>query len=55
MKYYIWNSVICQNFKLERFAKIVNGFQLLIIYVKRDISDVWQGSEYASVDHFCNL
>ena len=28
--------------------KIVNGFQLLTIFTKRSILDVWQGSKYAS-------
>ena len=33
---------------MERFAKVVNGWKLLIIFAKRSILDVWQGSEYAS-------
>ena len=33
---------------MERFAKIVNGYQLLTIFTKRSILDIWQGSEYAS-------
>ena len=28
--------------------KIVNGFQLLTIFTKRSILDVWHGSKYAS-------
>ena len=41
-------SELCQIFKMESFAKIVNGFQSLTIFAKRYILDVWQGSEYAS-------
>ena len=33
---------------MELFAKIVNGFQLLAIFAKNSILDVWQASEYAS-------
>ena len=33
--------------KLEHFVKIANGFQLLIIFTKRLILNVWLGSEYA--------
>ena len=32
---------------MERFAKIVNGFQSLTIFAKYFILDAWQGSEYA--------
>ena len=38
----------CQTFKIERFEKIVEDFELLTIFAKRSILDVWQGSEYAS-------
>ena len=34
--------------KMELFEKLVNGFQLLTIFIKSSILDVWQGSEYAS-------
>ena len=30
---------------MERFAKLVDGFELLTIFAKRSILDVWQGSE----------
>ena len=33
---------------MERFPKIVNGFQPLIIFAKCSILDIWQDSEYAS-------
>ena len=36
-----------QQYKMERFAKIINGFQLLTIFAKQSLLDVWQGSEYA--------
>ena len=38
----------CQTFKMEIFAKIVNGFQPLTFFAKSSIVEVWQGSEYAS-------
>ena len=38
----------CQTSKKELFEKIVNGFQLLIIFTKCYILDVGQGSEYSS-------
>ena len=31
------------------FARVVNGFQLLTIFVKHSILDIWHGSEYSSV------
>ena len=37
-----------QTYKMERFAKIVNGFQPLPIFAKPSILEVWQGSEYTS-------
>ena len=37
-----------QTFKMERFAKIVNGEKSLTISAKRTILDVWHGSEYPS-------
>ena len=36
----------CKTSEVERFVKIVNCFQLLIIFAKRSILDVWQGFEY---------
>ena len=33
---------------MKRFAKIVIYFEPLTILAKNSISDVWQGSEYAS-------
>ena len=38
----------CQTSKMECFAKIVNGLKLLIIFAKRSVLDVWQGSKYTS-------
>ena len=34
---------------MERFMKLVNGQNELIIFTKRSILGVWQGYEYASV------
>ena len=31
---------------MERFTRIVNGFQALTIFAKRSILDVWQCFEY---------
>ena len=33
---------------MESFAKMTNGFQLLTIFQKQSIVDVWQVSEYVS-------
>ena len=33
---------------MDFFAKILNNFQLLTIFAKGSILDVWRGSEYAS-------
>ena len=33
---------------MERFAKIVNGYNPLTIFGKRSILDVWQSSKYTS-------
>ena len=41
--------VLCQKpetFNMERFAKLVDGFQLLTIFSKRSILDAQHGSEY---------
>ena len=35
---------------MDLFAKIVNGFSLLTVFVKSSISDIWLGSEYLSAD-----
>ena len=35
---------------MERFAKIVNGFQPLTISAKSSASDTWQGPEYALIN-----
>ena len=51
----IWSSEVyselSQTSKMKRFAKVVNGFQPVIIFTKRSIVDVCQGSEYACVVH----
>ena len=38
-----------QPSKMKFFVKIVNDFQQSTIFTKSSIVDVWQGSEYASV------
>ena len=40
-----------QASKMELFAKIGNSRQLLLIFAKSSILDVWQGSEYTSVSY----
>ena len=40
---------------MERFAKIVNDFYLLIIFIKRFILDSLQGSEYPSQNFTQNV
>lgn len=35
-----------QKFKMGRFSKIVNGQNLLIMFIKHSILDVWQVSVY---------
>ena len=42
------HSEPCQGTKMERFAKIVDDFQMLTIVAKRSILDVSQGFDYAS-------
>ena len=37
----------CKTSKMGLFAKTINGFQLLTIFVKNSILDVWLGSEYS--------
>ena len=41
----------CETSKIELFEKIVNNWKLLPISAKTSILDVWQGSEYAPVNH----
>ena len=41
-------SGYCQISKMECLEKVVNGFELLTIFAKLSILDVWQGSEYGS-------
>ena len=38
-----------QTYRMEVFATIVNGWNLLTIFVKRSILHVWMSSEYESV------
>ena len=40
-----------QTSKMELFAKIINGFQLLNIFAKISILDVRLGFEYASAEY----
>ena len=41
---------------MECFEKVVESFELLTIFVKRYILDVWQSSEYGSAaDTFSSL
>ena len=44
----VFRSEPFQSSKTMRFSKTVNEFLPLIIFEKRFILDVWQGSEYAS-------
>ena len=58
--YKIWNdlwniseaySQLCQTFKIEVFAEIVNKLNLIklnFIFAKNSILGVWQGSKYSS-------
>ena len=41
-------SELNQPPKMELFVKMANGFQLLAIYAKHSILNVWQNFEYAS-------
>ena len=36
------------TYKMERFGKIIEGFEPSTIFAERSILDIWQGSEYAS-------
>ena len=38
--------------KMERFPKIADVFQPIIIFAKRSILDVWHGSEYVFELHY---
>ena len=40
-------SELRETTKIDRFPRIFNDFQLLTIFRKRFILDVWQGSSYA--------
>ena len=44
------NSEPCQTSKTKLFAKTVNGFSPLTIFVKRSILDVRLGFEYPSAE-----
>ena len=44
-----------QTSKMKVFEKIVDGFQLITIFAKSSILDIWQGSEYASVTYFFQI
>ena len=43
------HSEHCKTSIMERFEKIVEGFEPLTIFAKRSVLNVWQGSEYGSV------
>ena len=43
---------LCQTSKMECFAKIVRGFELVTIFAKYSVGDVWQVSEYSSALEF---
>ena len=43
-------SELCQTSKMNSFTKTVNDFQPITIFSKSSILDVWQRSEYASVE-----
>ena len=46
----------CQISKIGCFEKVVDGFELLTIFAKRSILDIWHGSEYGSaVDNYSSL
>ena len=40
----------CQIYKMEFFLEIVHGRQLLTLFVKNFVLDIWRDSEYASVN-----
>ena len=46
---------LCQTSKMERFARIVNNIQPLILQKAFSILDVWLGSEYTSDDYIARL
>ena len=41
----------CQASKMKLLVKIVNNFQSFTIFAKHSILDVWEGSEYVSVQY----
>ena len=46
----------CQLSKMECFEKVVDNIELLTIFGKRSILDVWQGFEYgSSTDTYSSL
>ena len=47
-------SKLCQISKVERFAKIVNGFKKIIIFKRNSIREIFerQDFEYASANKF---
>ena len=45
---HIWNTV--KHLRWSIFRKKVEGFESLTTFAKRSILDVWQGSEYDSVE-----
>ena len=42
----------CQTFKIKHFVNINNNFQLLTIFAKCSILDVWHDPQYVSPDDF---
>ena len=40
----------CQIYKMEFFLEIVHGRQLLTLFVKHFVLDIWRDSEYSSVN-----
>ena len=45
-------SETCQASNMEYFAKMVNGLNLLAVFAKCSILDVWKGSEYVFVKFY---
>ena len=41
------SSEPCQTSKMEFFVKIVNGLKPVVIFARKSILDIWQGSEYS--------
>ena len=44
-----------QTFKIEGFAKIVDGWKTSSIFAKRSIPDVWKRSEYGEQVYICRV